>query len=83
MEPEELFPTRVPAASIPGPGTEQTLNSLNLQGFIIKEKRDKKGEEEGDMCFTSWNFPKRRMDAQGHPDINYALGRRNVFPLVY
>lgn len=42
-EPEELhFPTRVPAASAPSPAT---LNSPNLQSFIVKEKGEKKGEE--------------------------------------
>lgn len=82
VEPEELhFPTRVPAASAPSPAT---LNSPNLQSFIVKEKGEKKGEEgeEGDMDFTSCNSPERRMDAHGHLDINYALGRQSVFPLV-
>lgn len=44
VEPEELlFPSRVPAASVPRPAT---LNSPDLQNFIVKEKGDKKGEEE-------------------------------------
>lgn len=70
VEPEELpFPTRVPAGSVPSPAT---LNSPDLQSFIVKEEGDEKGEEgdEGDMDLTSCNSPERRMDVHGHLDIN-------------